>query len=243
MDFQVTRGKQLRAQKVVIYGQHGVGKTTLASHFPEAVFIDTEGGTSEYDVARLPTPQSWEMLIQELQWAGTNCVGGTLVIDSIDWAESLCITYVCQQKEWTDIEAPGYGKGYVAVKDEFRNLLKWFDWLNAMAVNVVLIAHDQITTITTPDNTTGYSVYGLKLSKHATPLIKEWADAVLYCHYKQTILVDKNDKARALGGTERVIQCNHTATIDAKNRWGLPDEIPMDFSYIAPYIPGAEQEN
>ena len=244
MEFQVTRGPTVRAQKVVLYGQHGIGKTTLAARWPDAVFIDTEGGSDGYDVARLPTPDSWVTLLQEVAWASSNIVGGTLVIDSTDWAERLCTSHVCAAKGWQDVEAPGYGKGYVAVKDEFARLLKGLDLCVSMAVNVVLVAHEQITTITMPGDATGYSVYGLKLSKHVTPLVKEWADAVLYCHYKTTVLaIDKDGRhGRALGGTERVIQTTHTATIDAKNRWGLPGEIPMSFDEIAPHIPGADEE-
>lgn len=243
MDFQITKGPKIRAQKVVIYGQHGIGKTTLAAKFPDAVFIDTEGGTDGYDVARLPTPDSWTMLLQEVAWAATNLAGGTLVIDSADWAERMCTQHVCAAKGWTCVEDPGYGKGYVAVKDEFSRLLKGLDMCVGMAVNVVLVAHEQITTVTMPGDATGYSVYGLKLSKHVTPLVKEWADAVLYCHYKTTVLpTDKEGRhGRALGGTERVVQTTHTATIDAKNRWGLHDEIAMDYDVIAPHIPGAEE--
>lgn len=243
MDFEISRGPKLRAQKVVIYGQHGIGKTTLAAKFPDAVFIDTEHGTDGYDVARLPTPQSWTELLQEVAWAATNIVGGTLVIDSADWAERLCTAHVCAEKEWTSIEDPGYGKGYVAVKEAFSRLLRGLDMCVANAINVVLVAHEQITTVTMPGDATGYSVFGLKMSKHVTPLVKEWADAVLYCHYKTVVLAtDKEGKhGRAIGGTERVIQTTHTATIDAKNRWGLPDEIPMGFDAIAPHIPGADE--
>ena len=42
---QITRGKRARAQKVVIYGPEGIGKSTFAAEFPNAVFIDTEGST------------------------------------------------------------------------------------------------------------------------------------------------------------------------------------------------------
>lgn len=42
---KISGGKVPRAQKVTIYGYEGGGKTTLGSHFPEPLFIDTEGGT------------------------------------------------------------------------------------------------------------------------------------------------------------------------------------------------------
>ena len=69
MDFQETNGIQHGAGiKTVIYGQEGVGKSSLAAQFPGAVFIDCEGSTSKMDVRRLPKPTSWEMLKQEMDF-------------------------------------------------------------------------------------------------------------------------------------------------------------------------------
>ena len=62
---EITRGVIPTAKKVVIYGPEGIGKSTLASKFPDPVFIDTEGSTNHMDVARLPAPSSWQMLLQE----------------------------------------------------------------------------------------------------------------------------------------------------------------------------------
>lgn len=41
----ITKGKIKSAQKVVIYGPEGIGKSTFASQFPNPLFIDTEGST------------------------------------------------------------------------------------------------------------------------------------------------------------------------------------------------------
>ena len=48
----ITRGKQARAQRVVIYGTEGIGKSTFASQFPNPLFIDTEGSTSNMEIGR-----------------------------------------------------------------------------------------------------------------------------------------------------------------------------------------------
>ena len=87
---EITRGKIPCAKKVVIYGPEGIGKSTFASQFPEPVFIDTEGSTNSMDVARLPKPTSWQMLLDEIQYIKSHPdVCKTLVIDTIDWAESI----------------------------------------------------------------------------------------------------------------------------------------------------------
>ena len=64
---EIIRGKIQKATKTVIYGPEGIGKSTLASKFPDPVFIDTEGSTGRMDVARFPAPTSWAMLLQEVQ--------------------------------------------------------------------------------------------------------------------------------------------------------------------------------
>lgn len=114
---QVTRGKIERAQKVVIYGPEGIGKSTFAAAFPEPVFIDTEGSTNHMDVARLPKPSSWTMLLEQVKYVRANpSICRTLVIDTADWAEILCVNHVCSGKVLqngvvvTSIEDFGYGK-------------------------------------------------------------------------------------------------------------------------------------
>ena len=51
-ELKIRRGKICRAQKIVFYGPEGIGKTTIASKFPNPLFIDTEGGSYHLDVAR-----------------------------------------------------------------------------------------------------------------------------------------------------------------------------------------------
>ena len=57
---RISRGKIATAQRIVLMGVEGIGKSTFASMFPDPLFIDTEGSTSDLDVARLPAPESWK---------------------------------------------------------------------------------------------------------------------------------------------------------------------------------------
>ena len=120
----ITKGKINRAQKVVIYGPEGIGKSSLAARFPDPVIIDTEGGTAHMDVRRIDKPQSWEELLSiVIEVAATPGICKTLVIDTADWAEQLITTYLCNKYKQNSIESFGYGKGYTYMAEEFSRLL------------------------------------------------------------------------------------------------------------------------
>ena len=92
------RGIIPRAQKGVIYGPPGVGKTTFGAQFPGAVFLDAENGTTHLDVLRYPV-DSWAAIpsiIRDL--ARDPGEVQTLVIDSADWVERLLIEDVSLKK-------------------------------------------------------------------------------------------------------------------------------------------------
>lgn len=234
----ITRGKIQTAQKVVIYGPEGIGKSTFASQFPEPLFIDTEGSTKNLDVARMDKPTSWTMLKNQIQYVKNNSVCKTLVIDTIDWAEQLCIDDVCSIHGKKGIEDFGYGAGYVFEKEEFGRFLNSLEDLIDRGINVVLTAHAQLRKFSQPDEFGEYDRWELKLGKKTSsqisPLVKEWADMVLFANYKTVAVAtdDKGKKFKAQGGT-RIMYTQHHPCWDAKNRHGLNDGIPFEYAQIA----------
>lgn len=238
---KITKGKIHMAQKIVLYGVEGIGRSTLASKFPDPVFIDTEGSTNQLDVSRFDAPQSWEMLIDEVKYVTEHPeVCKTLVIDTADWAEKLCIEAVVAERKWDSIETPGYGKGYTYIREKFGQLLNLLTVVTQKGVNVLLTAHAMMRKFEQPDEIGSYDRWELKLTKQTAPLVKEWCDMLLFANYK-TIVVHVKGKNKAQGG-KRVIYTTHTPSWDAKKRVGLPDEIPMDYEQIRPYIETAPAE-
>lgn len=244
MALNITRGIIPKAKKVVIYGPEGIGKTTFAAQFPDPLFIDTEGSTVDLDLARTDAPQSWTALMAQVQAVKHERPCQTLVIDTADWAERLCVAHVCSAKGWKSIEDAGYGKGYTIVVEEFCKLLDLLTDVTEAGVNVVLTAHAAIRKFEQPDEAASYNRWALalidaqKMSNAAK--VKEWADAVLFVNFQTFVEVvgdGKGAKGKAVGGQKRVMYAQHHACWDAKNRWGLPAEIPFDYAQIAPFIP------
>ena len=245
--FDISTGIIRGAQKVVIYGPEGIGKSTFSAKFPNPLFIDTEGSTKLLDVRRLPRPTSWEMLGQMVDEVARNVnICKTLVIDTADWAERLCVESVCARGGKNSIEEYGYGKGYVLVKEEFGRLLDKLSAVVERGINVVLTAHSTLRKFERPDESGSYDRWELKLgnktSGQTSALVKEWADMLLFVNYKELIIEDaKTGKKKAHGG-QRMMYTSHSPAFDAKNRHGLKDELPFDYNEIASCIPAETVE-
>ena len=244
----VKKGKVSRAQRVVIYGPEGIGKSTLAAkNMPAPLFLDTEDGTCQLDVDRVPVRSIDDLrdamaaLLAEAK-AGT-CEYKSVVLDTADRLWMMCADYVCAENNWKDIEQPGYGRGYAIVAGKFRSLFGGFDKLMRAGLHVCIVCHAKVDRIVPPDNTE-YNKYLIKISapnkqaEQSREYVKEWCDTLLFCHYQ--IAVDQEKKRLVGGGNEatRVVSTVPTPAWEAKNRFGLPAELPMEAGVLAPLFDG-----
>jgi len=233
---KITQGKIARAQRVVIYGVESVGKTTLAANSPRPIFLDVEGGTNHLDVPRADIG-SW----QELTDAVAECHRldySTVVIDSIDWAERLCIEQFLKDAKKESIESIPYGKGWVQVAERMSRFLTSLDGLIEAGKNVILIGHSQVKRVEPPDLMSAYDRYELKLAKQTAPLVKEWADELWFAQFKTKLIESDNGKTKATGGKIRVLLTTHSAAFDAKTRSGLEEELPMEWASVSRIFAG-----
>lgn len=237
----ITSGKRNRAVKIVITGSEGIGKSTLASKAPGALFVDTEGGSDQLDVRRVNGITSWTALrALPGEILKDRSVCGTLVLDTADWAEGMCISHICSMNKASSIESFGYGKGYTYLSEEFGAFLKDLGRLIEAGINVIIIAHARLRKQELPDEQGAFDRWELKLSKQVAPLVKEWADAVLFCNYKTTVITTDKSTHKATGG-QRVMYTSHHPCWDAKNRFGLAEVLPLSFDSIRGIFPPAAQ--
>lgn len=229
MKFTITKGKQKSPIRLCAYGAEGIGKSTFASKFPDPLFIDIEGGTKQLDVARFPTPETWSDLMEEIDAIIQEPeVCKTLVIDTADRAEALLTAAILKDENKKSIEDFGYGKGWTILAERFqKDLLNRLDRVIAKGVNVVVLAHAQMRKLESPDEAP-YDRWELKVSKKVAPIVKEWADILLFMNYSVKV-VEENGRNKAKGVGKRMMHANHRPTYDAKNRYGLPDDMPLDF--------------
>lgn len=240
--YEITTGIRPKALRVVLYGVPGIGKTTMAAEFPSPIFIDVEDGSNQLPVARLPRPTSWAMLMDEVREVIVgNVPCSTLVIDTADAAEALCIDAVCSEHTLDGIEGAGYGKGYTYLAEKFGKLLDALGEVVDGGRNVVIVSHSMARKFERPDEEGAYDRYELKLTRKVAPMVKEWSDMLLFLDYK-TFVETQSDKkgnivkAKAKGG-KRIIHTTHHPCWDAKNRFGLKDELPLSYDSIAHCVP------
>lgn len=239
---KIIKGKIERAQKIVLYGVEGIGKTTFASKFPDVLFIDTEDSTTHMSVNRLERPTSLAMLVEQLKWVKNTKPCKTLAIDTLDWTETLVKQHIVSTHNVDSIEKveKGYGKGYTILEEQFGKLLNLLNDIIDVGIHVVLLSHAKVVRFEDPTEIGAYDRWELKLEKKVAGKVKEWADALLFANYEVSVInVDgrgsTKGKNKAQGG-ERKLYVEHSPAYDAKNRFGLKGVLPFEFDQIAPYI-------
>lgn len=238
MGIAINKGKKQSAIKAVVYGPEGIGKSTFASKWPKPLFLDIEGSTCRMDVERVEGVNGWSMALAVVQDLVKDPQGyKTLVFDTADWMDRMLQQYIIARAGKPEIDSiekvgGGYGKGYVFAAEEWKKMFDLLDQLRERhGVNILMLAHAALRKFEQPDEMGAYDRWELKVHKNSSSLFKEWAELLLFANYK-TLVVEVYGKAKAQGG-KRVMFTTHHNCWDAKNRFGLKDELPFEFTAIA----------
>lgn len=219
-----------KPQRILLYGPHGLGKSTFGATFDKPILVRTEDGAGAINVATFPQiVTDYNHIEAVVGWLHGQHPYSTLLLDSLDWLEPLVHRATCYAHRQTTIEGFGYGKGYAEADAFWFHIMAMFDSLRSnRGMNIVLIAHSEVKNYSAPD-TEPYDRYQIKLHKRAFALWQEWVDMVLFCRYRTVIERTETgfnqQKRRGTGSGERLIHTEYRPAFDAKNRWGLPPEI------------------
>lgn len=222
----LTSGVELGADRIVVYGTGGIGKSTLAAWLPGPVFLDLEASTRKLNVAR-DRVSDWPTLRGKIAWLAANPPEGmrSLVIDTGTAAEEFARDHVVDTrttekgKRVDSIEAFGWGKGWQFVYEEWGALLADLDRVAERGYNVCIIAHDVSSPVPNPagEDWIRWEPHLYSGDKKGRGSIrertKEWADHVLFVGYDVNV-----EDGRGQGVGSRTIFTQELPTHIAKSR-------------------------
>lgn len=231
---KISKGILTRPYFLLGYGVDSVGKTTFGAEAPFPIFVGPEKGSSHLDVHRAEDIQTWTDVVETITWLKKEKHDyKTVVLDSLDWIEPLLWNHICTEDGAKTIDDAhgGYGKGYNYALSLWADFIKQLEELRDKGMNVIAIAHAQVKAFNDPNHPLPYDRYSIKLNEKAAAKWREAVEAVLFMNFEDTIYkVNKGDKkAKASGGQIRKIYTERTAAYDAKNRLGLPPELPLSW--------------
>lgn len=238
--------KEYKPPRITLYGVHGLGKSTFGSLAPSPVFLQTEDGLDSLDVPAFPLAKTFGEVMNYLgELATEDHEFKTLVVDSIDWLEPLIWKQVCVEKSVATITDIGYGGGYSAALDLWSQYIDAINYLRSEKnMMIIQLAHSHVKRYENPE-TDAYDRYEMKLHAKAAAKIQEHSDVVLFGNYYTAVKTDKEgftERKRAIGSGERILYTQERPAATAKNRYGLPAEIPFDlegnyWNVLAEHIP------
>lgn len=235
----VTRDKQTEPDRIFVYGVEKIGKTTFAANAPGVVFITSENGLAEIDPppAHFPEVTSWDDVL--------DCVESltedehefrTLAIDSVDWVGHLLNEHVRETNNMTMEKFDAYGRGFKIAAEDWRKLLVALNRLQSRrGMEIILVAHAETKNIDPPDSDP-YVRYQPNAGggNAAAALIKQWAKTILFARHELFVKDGEGfAKSKGVSTGRRILHTNWNAAWDAGNRYGLPDELPLDYAAYA----------
>jgi hypothetical protein len=239
---EVKTGALDTPERVFVYGQEGVGKSTYLASCPGIIVIGETDGTRRLNVARYPSPDAWtwEYLLEALDdITHTEHSYKALGIDGMDWIEPINWDCVCREGDGKGsrktIKDFAYNEGYVAAIAKWRDFAARLDRLRTKrGMHIILTAHSTVKTLTLPGSDVAFDHYETALyagkSSSSNGFWKGWCDHLLFAHHDDMVKPASNGKGKgmAVGTDARFLETTHTAYWDAKSRYPLPAQMSLD---------------
>lgn len=234
----IQRGPRSHPPRLLVYGPHGVGKTTFACSAPASIVIQTEDGLGLLETAAFPLAIETANVFEALETLyNQEHEFKTVVLDSADWLDNLIAKEV---RASHTIQELAYGKDTLLIAEQWRLILDWFNALRTKGMAIILIGHAEIRRFDPPDGDS-FERYQPKLTARASALVQEWADAVLFANFKtfvkSEVVTQQKTVKKAISGGERLLHTGEKPAYLAKNRYSLPETVPLSWEAFAKALP------
>lgn len=225
--------------RIVINGVEGWGKTSLAAQAPGAAIIMARGETGYVtlvNAGRVPvinsaTADSWDGLLALLDQIAADPGGiQTLILDALGGFERLCHEAVCARDfggSWGEKGFGSFQKGYDLSVTDWLGLLNRLDRINEKGVAIWVLSHVGVRSFKNPAGP-DFDRYEAACHAKTWSVTHKWADAVLFANFRTITDKQKGEqRQKGIGGTDRVVYTERRDAWDAKNRFGMPEEIDI----------------
>lgn len=243
---KIIKGITPAARKLLLYGIHGVGKSTFAASAPSPIFLNLEDGLNNIDCAKTEHLTSFSQVLESLWWLDQNeHEFRTVVIDTADWLEQLIFKDIALAAGVKTVGDIDFGKGYPRAIPMWRQVIDVLDQLRKRKnMGTIILAHSRIEKFNDPSGS-AYDRYVPDLWTNARGegvgnMLQEWVDEVFFaCFETYTRKEGKgfNERTIAIGGKTRVLHTSESASSLAKNRLGITEPIPMEWSAYVAHLP------
>lgn len=226
---EILKTKTNKPPRILIHADHKLGKSSLAAAADSPIFIKTEDGLDSIDAQSFALCKNFQDVLEQLSWVYSQPHDfKTLVIDSLDWLETMVAQHVCAEGDKKSISDFGYGSGFQKMLEQFSRVIKALTAIREeRKMIVILIAHSHIKTYQNPLGA-DYDRHCIKLREKNSELFTEWVDLIGFLHFQVFTNTKKDgfgETTKAIGGDTRVLSCHPSAAYEGGNRYGITSDI------------------
>lgn len=243
---RLKKGQKPKPPIGIIYGRAGIGKTTVCAGAPGVIFVQTEDGLTSPSLAHVPTfglLKSYEEVMMAFRAIAENAREQgwrTVVLDSLDAFDPMVQAFVCKENGWKRLTDGQYGAGKNAHVEKWHEIIRVVQYLrNDVGLGVLMVGHNKPVKISSPE-ADPYDQQQLTLHIDITKSLVAHSDMVLFATYPtHTVSTDLgfNKKATRAITEQPVFWTREAGAHLAKNRFEMPEKLPLNFEAIAEHVP------
>jgi hypothetical protein len=239
----ISRGKALKAPRIILVGVEKVGKSSWAAGCPGTIFVPMKGerGIDELDVAKFPAVETFDQLNETFKVLYSDPHDFSMVaIDSASALEPIIWDQACKDNNAASVEkiGGGFGKWKNETLKYWRQVTEALDALrDERNMGSIVIGHVKTKEINDPE-VDPYTAYLWDLSDSAANLLYRWADCILFANFQKAV-TEKIDKGfnqkivHARGTGKRVLYTEKRPAHPGGNRFSLPYELDLNWAAFA----------